>query len=146
MNLSSLFGGPELNIRNGEGWDNGEGRFRMLDLQGNQIGDFFSIKELTAKLDELKTSKGSAFIQSECPHIGSDQPCSEDWHEFSLTFEGKEFIYHFLTYKLVEVGMTWYDPNDNKRKADQGGGGDVAAQGSASVDTDAVHSTDGNNG
>lgn len=130
MNLGNLLSSMFSNVREGHGW-NGV-TFKQTDLEGNQVGELFTNEELKDRLDAVKASGGSAKFYTQCPHLNSDKPCSEEWHDFSLTFNGKEFLYHFLAYKMGTVGSVWIDPNDFSSTPDQGSGDDTSTEGVSS--------------
>lgn len=135
MNLKDIMG-DMTNLRNGDCL--GGLAFRQLDLAGNQIDEEFSAAELEARLNEVKQHNGSAVFQHKCPHLNTENACSVEWHPFSVTINGNEYIDWFWVTKMDSVGAVWIDMNDFSGSGNQRRSGDVTSEGSASADGDPI--------
>lgn len=130
-NITALLSSLYSNVRVGEGW--GGTTFRQVDQEGNEVGERFTADQLEGRLNEIKASKVFAHIQTECPHINTEEVCSEDWHTLALCYNGKEYVHDFFAYKMGTVGSIWMDPNDFSRPADQGSSDDTPTTDSSSA-------------
>lgn len=140
MNLNDYIASLRNNIRQGHGFE--DMTFRQTDLEGNQTSEEFTGTELEARLNAVKQSNGSAVFQLKCPKLSREADpenrCSMDWHPFSVTINGGEYIDTYMVYKMNLVGSVWLDANDLSGTINQGGSGDAPSEGSASVDGDPV--------
>lgn len=138
MDLKDYVASLTNNVRAGHGF---EGlTFRQLDLAGNQIGETFASTEFETRFNEVKHAKGNAIFEMQCPKLsrGTENRCPMDWHPFSVTINGNEYIDTYMVYKMNLVGSVWLDANDLSGTINQGGSGDAPSEGSASVDGDPV--------